>query len=309
MKSKCPICEKTKGKRDCLLKKGDLICPRCCAQVRAQETCTLCPHFQKAEEEKIAKLIKNGTLNTLIEIDPEIETAIEKALIQIESGKYSQAESTLVSLLERHPDHHMVQFGMGCLHAFQDQHHDSIPYFQKSVEIFPYFVMGWFNLGMSYRSTADIRGAVTCAEKVIQLGFPDSDEVLNNRTFLSNFKKHIKQEYGFTLEEYLDNERAFSRAFKEMENGDIHNAIQGFTNVLEREPTSHQSHGNLGLCHAMLGEKQKALAHLDNALALYPEYQVASMNRPIIEALEEGEKLDKPMQTVNYSTTGIKPIT
>lgn len=61
-----------------------------------------------------------------------------------------------------------------------------------------------------------------------------------------------------------------------MESDNLPAAIQGFEAVLQKDPTHHQSHGNLGLCHGMLGDKQKALAHLDKTLELTPDFQVAS---------------------------------
>ena len=59
------------------------------------------------------------------------------------------------------------------------------------------------------------------------------------------------------------------------------------------------SHGNLGICYAQLGQKQEALASLDEALALDPDYEPALINRKIVASLEEGEKIPT-LRSVDY---------
>ena len=308
MKAKCPICTTTRGKRDCLLQGGDLICPRCCAQTRSSETCADCRHFKKAEQVKIDSLIKNDALDSLIEVDPELEDLVERTLQQIENGQLTKAESTLIPLLEKHPRNHMVQLAMGCHHAFQRRYQESIPYFEKAVEIFPQFLVGWHNLGMSYRKIANIQGSIECSRKVVSLGHPEAPEIIDNRKFIHDFAKTIRERYHLTLEEYFANAATYEQAFQDMEEGRLAAAIRGFHSVLETEPTHHQSYGNLGLCHAMRGEKQEALDSLDKALELDPNYKVASQNKPLVEALQEGQKLDLPMKTVNYGISGVEDI-
>jgi tetratricopeptide (TPR) repeat protein len=62
-----------------------------------------------------------------------------------------------------------------------------------------------------------------------------------------------------------------------------------FNQVLAQNPDRVQSHGNVALAYAGLGQKTLALQHLDKALALNPTYEPAIQNRKIIEAIEEGE--------------------
>jgi tetratricopeptide (TPR) repeat protein len=62
-----------------------------------------------------------------------------------------------------------------------------------------------------------------------------------------------------------------------------------------------QSLGNLALCHAFLGDKQKALETLDKALAIDPEYLPARQNKAIILALPEGESRPQGgIKTIGY---------
>lgn len=92
-----------------------------------------------------------------------------------------------------------------------------------------------------------------------------------------------------------------------MELEDIPAAIEGFQSVIELAPDNYQSHGNLGICHAKLGEKKQALHHLHKAIEIEPDYEVATSSLPIIEAMKDGEKLQTPTQSVHHSHTGMKP--
>jgi lipoprotein NlpI len=59
-------------------------------------------------------------------------------------------------------------------------------------------------------------------------------------------------------------------------------------------------YGNLGICHAQLGQKSEALAAFDKALELDPRYEPAIVNKAITQSLEEGEKLNTKIKTVQY---------
>jgi lipoprotein NlpI len=71
-----------------------------------------------------------------------------------------------------------------------------------------------------------------------------------------------------------------------------------------------QSYGNLGLCYAQLGRKADALAALDKALEIDPKYELATVNRAVIESLHEGEKLQQkgfaPMSVDYYKDYSAK---
>ncbi len=62
-----------------------------------------------------------------------------------------------------------------------------------------------------------------------------------------------------------------------------------------------ESYGNLGLCYAQLGRKTEALAALDKALEIDPQYEPAIVNRSLIESLDKGKKLEqKGFMSIDY---------
>ncbi len=78
-------------------------------------------------------------------------------------------------------------------------------------------------------------------------------------------------------------------------------AIIGFEKVLKFNPNHVQSHGNMGLCYSIPGEREKALKANNKALELDPDYAPAQINRTALLALKEGETFPGlEMNSVNY---------
>jgi tetratricopeptide (TPR) repeat protein len=115
--------------------------------------------------------------------------------------------------------------------------------------------------------------------------------VRHARKILTGFAKSVREISGLTVEGFLQTMEKFNKAFAAMENMEWKKAINGFQEVLAVHPKHTQSYGNLGICYANLGRKKEALAALDKALRLDPNYGPALMNREIIRSLAEGETL------------------
>lgn len=249
-------------------------------------------------------MMNKGAGHFLVELNPEVEKKVDEALILLDNGKTAKAKNSLASLLKLHPANHSVHYGMGCIYAFSQKPKESIPYFKKAVEIYPYFVEAWHNLGTAYRSVGVAHHSITCARKVIVLGDPTDAYVQNCREHISTMSKHIAK-LGLTLDQFIANAELFDQSFAHFENEEITLAKQGFLKVLLIEKDHVQTHGNLALCYAKLGEKDKALSHIDKALELDPNYEVARSNRPIIEAMAAGKKLTNLSRTVEFYSTGM----
>ena len=110
------------------------------------------------------------------------------------------------------------------------------------------------------------------------------------------------------LDRFIEAQTNFEISLDYMEKQDFKNAISPLKKALSINPDPPQIYGNLGLCYACLGEKQIALDYLDKALELDPKYEVALVNRSLVEKLETGEKLDlHRIKAVNYYLDYLKP--
>jgi len=295
----CPICTHSKGRRDCLLHNGKLICSRCCAELRNSDTCGECPHFSDSEKHAVNKMKNGGSPHILIEINPEVEQKINNALTVLENGNHSKAERLLKDILLEHPNNHLAHYGMGCTHALKEEVNQAIDYFKTCVEIYPYFTEAWHNLGTAYKKSYKLIPAILCAQKVVKYCDPKEREYAPNKEFLRLMTESAAEE-GLTLDQYIKNGYTFDDAYSAMEQGDLQSAKEGFLKVLSYNNSHVQANGNLGLCFALSGEKALALEYLDKALELDPDYEVAHNNRISIAKMKEGEKLQIPMASVNY---------
>ena len=275
--------------------------------MREPDTCTDCPHFSNTQKHAHAKMIQKRTPDFLIELNPKIEEAVDNALIILDNGDPTRAEQLIAPLLEEHPLNHLVHYAMGCVYAFTERSRESIPYFKKSVEIFPYFEEGWNNLGNAYLKTGKAHHTIICARKVIELGAPSDALVKNWQRLIKKLTQSFAED-GLTLDEYIANAELFEQAYDHMQNGKVMQAKQSFLKVLTLEKNHVQTHGNLAICYAMLGDKKNALSYIDKALELDPDYELARANRPVLVAMKDGEKLTTPPKTVEYYSTGMTPI-
>jgi tetratricopeptide (TPR) repeat protein len=195
----------------------------------------------------------------------------------------------------------MVQYGMGVINVMKDRYAEAILYFDKAIEINPYFVEAWYNKGSAHQKRLEIQPMIKAFRKVIELGDSSEHYVIQTKSMIRGFEKELRDEMKLSLDEYLAGMNIFNEAFTAMEKMEWEKAILGFKKVLAIDPRHTQSHGNLGVCYGHLGMKQEALAHLDRALELDPDYEPAIINREAIAALAEGEKLQaKQFGTIEF---------
>ncbi len=300
-KNKCTVCVKVKGKRKCKIRENSLICPRCCAAIRGED-CDGCSHYIQSKKYAVEKMKKSGFRSFTVKIDPEIEDAVDKALEFVENGNLAKGEELLTELLGKHPDLHMVQYGMGTVQAMKGNYEKSIIYFDKALEIFPYFIEAWFNRGVSYKKIRDVGNTVKSFQKVVELGDPKEPFVVSALKLLHDLELTSLHESGLPLEQYVETMDVFEKAFLSMKEGKNYTkAILGFEKVLAQNPNHPQSYGNIGLCYAYLGKKDEALAAYEMALELDPSYAPAKQNRLALLSLQDGERLqDQPTETVEF---------
>jgi len=299
-KNKCVICLKVKGKRLCKLKERTFVCSRCCAEVRNTD-CDGCSHYVQAAKHSLQKMKKSKFKEFTAIIDPEIDDAVDKALTLVERGDIEAGERSLVDLVKKHPDLHIVQYGMGTVLAMKGNYAESIVHFDKSLGIFPYFVEAWFNRGNSYKNLFNVGEAIRSFQKVIEFGDPQDDFVKSAEELVDYMGQSIYQDTGLSLDLYVKSMDLFNNAFSTMQNREYERAVVEFQNVIKINKTNAQSHGNLGLCYAFLGQQEKAIAAFDQALIIDQKYEPAITNRAIVLSLENGEKLpDDHVKSIEY---------
>lgn len=291
-KTICTLCAKNKARRKCKIQQDKLICPSCCAELRNPD-CEDCRYFTTAKQYQISKNQKVKKKHFILEINEEVENAVNDALALVERGDIGKGEEILRELQTQYPRNHMVNYGIGAANALKGQYDDAIKYFTRATDIFPYFIEAHFNKAVAYKGNLDIKNAVRSFKEVIAIGNPHDDMVQKANSFVAELEQQIMATNNITLEQYFQAQEKFEIAFSHMEKKEWQKAIRGFEECLMINRRHPQSYGNLGICYAQIGRKSEALEALDKALDIDPKYEPAIVNRAVIESLDEGGKLEQ----------------
>ena len=249
---------------------------------------------------KKVKRRKSKFKKFIIRIDPQVEEAVDQALGMAEQGKIRAAEKIISELLKQHPDIHTVQYAMGVICVMRDNYDEAIAYFDKAIEIYPYFVEAWFNKGASHQKKLEVREMIKAYQKVVEIGDPSDDFVRTANDVIKEMKNQIRQDTNLTLDEYLKGMDKFNKAFAAMQSQEWGKALIGFQEVVRMDPKHTQSYGNMGICYGHLGQREEALEALDKALELDPNYEPAILNHAAVSSLKQGEKLGAKFKAVDY---------
>lgn len=300
MKKECVVCKKAKGKRACRLHKNEVVCSRCCAAIRGHD-CEECSYFEFAEKYHSSKFKKSLDKKFVIEINEEVEEVVDRALGFIERDSLGRAETIIMDLIISHPENHMVQYAIGVLNAAKGQYDEAITHFNKATDIFPYFVEAHFNTAVAYQKKMDVGNAIKAFQKVVGLGDPEDEHVQHSERFLFELEKVVQKTEGINLKTYVRAQDEFDEANHYMNHQQWEKAIVKFKECLALNKTHPQSYGNMGICYSKLGQKEKAIAALDKALEIDPTYELAMVNRAVIESLKDGEKMERDsVESIEY---------
>lgn len=305
-KTLCPICSTARGRRACMINNNTLICPACCAKTR-NNLCEGCDFYSQAEKYKTDRLEKEEREKEkekeptyLREISQDADEGVELALELAHNGDFRKAEKNLMVLQKKYPLVESVYFGLGVVCVMNDQEDKAIQHFKKAIELNPYSVEAWYNLGTIYKNKLEIDFMIEAYRKVVKYGNISEPFVRNANEILADLEAQIQMDKNMTLDEYQISMAIFKDAFSAMQKNDWDKAIASFRKVLTFDAEHIQSYGNMGICYAQQGKKQEALALLDKALELDPKYEPAIMNRKIVAALKEGEKLSDKVADIEY---------
>ena len=293
---KCPSCNERKGKRACKINAAQSICPLCCASIRGAG-CAGCFHYQPSLAYQREKRLREKHFT--VELIPEVDELCDAALNLAEKGALAEAEAAIEKLRRQHPHYHSVLYALGVCHGLRGESDQAIACFERAVEIFPLFAHAHYNLGTAYCQKVEIERAVGAYEKAIAADGRDGPVGRKARKHLDEFEA-ICQKNGVSLTTHIDNVRIFDQAFAALRNANYQVAINLFAQILKTEKGHVQSYGNMGLAYAGLGNKQKALECLDQAIQIDPDYEPALVNRRVVENLREGANLP-PIERLEIS--------
>jgi len=281
------------------------ICSLCCVAERSVETCRECEHFIAACKLENKRRASAGGSSPdrhfIIELDPEVEDAVDQALQQAERGDTDRAMEELEELQRRYPRNHMICYGIGTVHALRREHWEAIRWFDEAIALYPFFVEAHFNRAVAFKEELEVASALRAFREVLKIADPSDDVSKQARSIVDGLAEVVRQTECVDLDTYLEVHDEFQRAFALMEEGDWTGALAGFRACAAKSERHAPTHGNMGLCLAQFGRKAEALAALDRALEIDPGYGPALQNRRNVEQMKEGQPLDAGFESIDYA--------
>ena len=229
--------------------------------------------------------------------------AIDGVSGMLEDGLFDPARDEIERMIEEFPERAEPFFLMGTCLAMQHEQEDAISFLNRAIALKP-SPEAYYNLASAHQSLFQIEECVECLKKVIELDGKRGEYGQKATAQLDAVTRTIRETFGMTLHRFLKHKRRYERAFGHLMARRFSKAVRSFTEVLKVDPDHIQSHGNLGLAYAGLGDYDKALQHLDKAIELDPGYQPAIDNRRLILKLPVGESLDLPMRETDFYARG-----
>ena len=136
-------------------------------------------------------------------------------------------------------------------------------FLQKSIEFDPKFAYAYINLAIAYYKNFQLHKMMDTIHVMFKKAKYEKESFGIAEERLISTEKLIKEHYDLTLEKYCDSQRLYEKAYNAMLNSDFKESIILFTESLKILPDHVQSFGNIGICFAKLGDKNRALKSFD----------------------------------------------
>ena len=287
----CTLCGIRKSSRFCPLENGASICSQCCAKKRSL-ACGECRFYLEAENYAIERFKSTGKHPFTLDM-----RYIEDILAILELLKkedcLAECEKRLAKLASLIPNSHLFHYVCGTFSSLKKDYNTSLFHYNRSIELFPYFIHGWFDKGVTFERICEVGAMVQAWNMVKRLTKPEHELHQLVKKNLAEIEAETLQKSNQTLAEVIECEKIYKTALDQMFAGNLDSALTGFEKIIKSNPMHAQSHGNTGVCHALAGRKEQAVAALKKALEIDPDYQPARQNLRNVQALKPGESLSR----------------
>ena len=237
---------------------------------------------RKSQKDKIRKTRqKKRSLSPIAPSRPPLDEIIANAIFALDAGEIGLAEKTFNKLYKKHPNNDYVHYGMGLIAGIHGELEQARLHLTRAVELAPNFVEALYNLAITLQKLMQLGDTILCYRRVLQIA-PDDDPVrADAQEQLDSMEKAILENENVSIETFIQSDQIFHRGVSLMNAQEWQDAISHFKEVVELNPSAPQSFGNLGICHASMGEKQLALDAFDAALAYWITRSMKAMNPSI----------------------------
>jgi Flp pilus assembly protein TadD/TolB-like protein len=213
-----------------------------------------------------------------LQLDPRNAEAHQRLAGAYESmGRMADAEASLKKAIALRPDYWDGYNSLGSFYINRRQYEDAVSQFRKVLELTPDNASAWSNMGVALKNLDDNAGARVAYEKSIAIA-PSSAGYTNLAVILYNGRDYLKA--AETYEKALKmNDRDWrtwqglasawrGAGQKEKARSATEQAVKLAEDLIVRSPNDAETRSYLAFDYALLGVRDKALKHVQSALAL-----------------------------------------
>ncbi|MDD7987121.1 tetratricopeptide repeat protein [Lentisphaera marina] len=255
---------------------------------------------KKARKEKL-RLQKHNELQQKFKLvrvklsEEQIDDIIDQSLVDFKEGRREQALTSLIDIYEDNSEDASLNYVMGTFYLQLGEFFEARIHLEIAIDRDEDMIEAYHNLAYVYEEIGQFDEALSVHLEIIE-SFPKEHAiVVQSLEYLNNFEEHN----GISPDNFIHAAVTFHEAMDWMEDGEYKRAKELFIESVKINPESPPAHGNLAICLARDGEIKKAVSHLDQALKMDPDYELAKKNKRIISALKEGEELGGNVNVTN----------
>ncbi len=217
------------------------------------------------------------------------ELAFQQAIQHYQKNNLLEATTACHALLKENPRFFAATHLLGVIALKQSHHEQAIYFLSQAVDLNPFYVIGYLNLGHAYRLQQRWAEAVLNYDRVIQLK-PDFEKVYEYR--IVALKKLAEQlaatliSYGQTPEQYSDAASVYyNYGFVLQALGRLPEALESYYKAIRMQPNYLVAYNNAGIILRKLNRVQDAIHLYQRAIDLQPTYASAQWNQAICRLL------------------------
>lgn len=215
-----------------------------------------------------------GSSEGLEQLVPATSQVIQSAQVSdaVKQDFYTFTAAQVEAKVKQTPKDARYLLFAGSFYNRNGQYDTAIPLLEKAVENSPKKPTMYFELGSSYLGKKDYAKAFELFEKayLLEPRFQDSDVIYTIGALYAG-KMDVAQKMFATLGDKAFTDDRILRTLAELKNYDV---VIGILNArLQKDPTNPQNRLTLAGVYAEMGQKQKAIAIIQQLIKDYPDFK------------------------------------
>lgn len=212
----------------------------------------------------------------------DADIAFNLAAAQLSDKQYNAADTTISTLIKRHPKHAIAHLLRADILLNQQDTLQATEELNRSLALDSTQAQAYAFRAMLASKKENYKSALLDLNRALQLAPSDKNNYINR-----GLTRYQLNDYVGAIEDYTaainlapsDPVARYNRALLRATVGDANNALEDLAVVLEVQPNNYMALYNRGLLSLEVGDFRTALKSFDKVLSKYPNFQMGLLAR------------------------------